>query len=107
MERLLSAREPPPSDTKRACANVLRALGACGGAFLWAGSLAGFEGAKALCLAGLADPEPAVRAAFAQALGAIAVASTSGQWEFAAVFQGSLPAAGSSAGSALHSSSPG
>lgn len=81
MERLLSAREPPSSEVKRACANVLRALGACGGAFLWANSLAGFEAAKALCLTGLADADPAVRAAFAQALAAIAVASSSGAWQ--------------------------
>lgn len=78
MERLLSAREPPSSEAKRSCANVLRALGACGGAFFWANSLAGFEAAKALCLAGLGDADAAVRAAFAQALAAIAVASFSG-----------------------------
>ncbi|PRW58658.1 HEAT repeat-containing 5B isoform X2 [Chlorella sorokiniana] len=77
VERLLSAREPPSSDVKQSCANVLRALGACGGAFLWANSLAGFEAAKALCLAGLGDADAAVRAAFAQALAAIAVASSS------------------------------
>ncbi len=80
VERLLSAREPPSADVKCSCANVLRALGACGGAFLWANSLAGFEAAKALCLAGIGDADAAVRAAFAQALAAIAVASSSGVW---------------------------
>lgn len=75
VDRLLGQRDTR-LDTKLACANVLRALGACGGAFLWASSLAGFEAVKALCLAGLEDEAHAVRAAFAQALGSIAVAAT-------------------------------
>ena len=82
VERLLGSRDAVSAETRLACASVLRALGACGGAFLWASSLAGFEAVKALCLAGLEDPSHAVRAAFAQALGQIAVASTSGEhWE--------------------------
>ncbi|KAL4431040.1 hypothetical protein ABPG75_006296 [Micractinium tetrahymenae] len=76
VERLLGQRELSV-ETRLACASVLRALGACGGAFLWASSLAGFEAVKALCLAGLEDGAHAVRAAFAQALGTIAVAATS------------------------------
>jgi hypothetical protein len=77
VERMLGGREVS-LETKLACAGVLRALGSCGGAFLWASSLAGFEAVKALCLAGLEDPSPAVRAAFAQALGQVAVAATAG-----------------------------
>ena len=125
VERVLGGREAGEA-TRLGCANVLRALGACGGAFLWANSLsgererrrwqwrvgegrgcgtdvgkqtlvctpscpkaialkppcatscAGFEAAKALCLACLEDGSAAVRAAFAQALGAIAVAASSG-----------------------------
>lgn len=77
VERLLGQRDLSV-ETRLACASVLRALAACGGAFLWASSLAGFEAVKALCLAGLEDGSHAVRAAFAQALGTIAVAATSG-----------------------------
>lgn len=77
IERLLGQRDLSV-ETRVACASVLRALGACGGAFLWASSLAGFEAVKALCLAGLEDRSHAVRAANAQALGTIAAAATSG-----------------------------
>ncbi|KAL4425068.1 hypothetical protein ABPG77_010382 [Micractinium sp. CCAP 211/92] len=76
IERLLGQRDLSV-ETRVACASVLRALGACGGAFLWASSLAGFEAVKALCLAGLEDRSHAVRAANAQALGTIAAAATS------------------------------
>lgn len=85
VERVLGQRDAS-MDTKLACANVLRALGACGGAYLWASTLAGFEAVKALCLAGLEDAGHAVRTGFAQALGTLAVAASSGGWLGAGVW---------------------
>jgi hypothetical protein len=65
------------STYRLASAGVVRALARSGGAYLWASSMAGYEDAKVLCLAGLEDPCHEVRTAFAQALGEIAVASIS------------------------------
>jgi hypothetical protein len=57
------------------CANVLRALGSCGGAYLWANGLAGYEAARPLCLAGLEDRSHVVRSAFAGALAMVVAAA--------------------------------
>ena len=77
-ERLLAAKDCSP-DLRLGCASVLRALAHCGGAFLWAAGLSGLASARSLCLQELADAEstPAVRLAFAQALGEMAFAASS------------------------------
>jgi hypothetical protein len=58
-------------------ADVLRAIAASGGAQLWSNGLTAYEFARTSCLAGIHDPSPAVRAAYAHALGQIVTASTS------------------------------
>jgi hypothetical protein len=62
---------------KLGIADVFRAIAASGGAQLWYNSLAAYEFARTSCLAGVHDPSPAVRAAYAHALGEIVTASTS------------------------------
>ncbi|KAL4528840.1 hypothetical protein Ndes2437A_g03376 [Nannochloris sp. 'desiccata'] len=62
---------------KLGIADVLRAIAASGGAQLWSNSLTAYEFARTSCLAGVHDPSPAVRAAYAHALGEIVTASTS------------------------------
>lgn len=67
-----------PHACRVGAAGVVRALARSGGAHLWTSSMAGFEEAKATCLAGIDDPSShAARTAWAQALGEIVVASTS------------------------------
>lgn len=58
-------------------ADVLRAIAASGGAQLWSNGLTAYEFARTSCVAGVHDPSPAVRAAYAHALGQIVTASTS------------------------------
>ena len=67
---------------------MFRAVASTGGAQLWANSLAAYHFAHTACLHGLHDASPAVRAAYARALGEIATASTSEDAKL------SIPAAG-------------
>lgn len=79
VEKILSkegknATEP----VKIGCADVLRALGASGGACFWVNNLSNFEYIRSVCLEFLEDStSEAVRNAFATALGQIAAASSS------------------------------
>jgi hypothetical protein len=67
-------RDRSDDRARAAAAGVLQAVASAGGAGLWAGGGGAYEAAVQSCVAGLEDPNRAVRDAFAVALGRIAVA---------------------------------
>lgn len=74
-----------------AVGDLIRAIAAAGGAHFWANGLTSYEAARTACLTGITDPVPAVRAAFAKALGETAIASASQAAKDSVAAAGSKP----------------
>lgn len=79
VEKILSKEgKNAPEPVKIGCADVLRALGASGGACFWVNNHSSFDHIRSVCLEFLEDStSEAVRSAFATALGQIAAAASS------------------------------